>query len=200
MSSSYKLLNQTDLKAEGDNSSTLASIEEGFGASVSAVKSWWVNFKAFIHNGSSVELGIGFIIGGTFTDLMRSLMDDIVSPPMEMAFGSTLKNVFVVLKSGASSKEKSYNTLEEARSDGAVTENFGLFIQNFFNFVIIAFVLYLLIQFTSKLKHEMDTLESKETPRLGKCPECLENVRIQARRCPHCTSVISPPARAAVTE
>jgi large conductance mechanosensitive channel protein len=115
------------------------------GTSYQRVNTFWGDFIRFVQRGPVVDLGVGIIIASVFGDLTRSLMDDILSPPIGLAFGSSLVNVFIVLKQGKT-PDRRYNTLEEARNDGAVTENVGIFLQQIIRFFIICFILYWVIR------------------------------------------------------
>ncbi|KAI3635513.1 hypothetical protein MIR68_006151 [Amoeboaphelidium protococcarum] len=162
--------------------------------SYTALNTWLIDFKKFIARSSTVNVGLGIIIGGIFSQLVSSFLKDILMPPLELGFGNSLVNLFIVLKPGKSGRDN-YTTLEEAVADGAFTENYGQFLQILVQFLIIVFILYWLIKaytsFTEKFERELKISKGESASQSSAvCPHCLEQVKFLASRCPHCTSQI----------
>jgi large conductance mechanosensitive channel len=144
-------------------------------------------FREFAMRGNVVDMAVGIIIGAAFGAIVKSMVDDMIMPPIGMLLGNVdFSNLFVVLKEGA--KEAGpYASVAAAHSAGAVTLNYGLFINTVISFVIVAFSVFLLIRTMNRLK---DRLE-KQTPAavtIKECPYCFSTININATRCPHCTS------------
>lgn len=111
------------------------------------IADFWVDFRSFVNQQSIIELAVGVIVGAAFGDLLNSLVEDILSPPLAFLNhdGSTLRNYFFVLKHGQTAN-MTYVTLAEAKADGATTENVGLFFERVLKFTTTAFALYWLIK------------------------------------------------------
>jgi len=140
-------------------------------------------FKKFAMRGNVVDLAVGFIMGGAFGAIVNSLVNDIVMPPIGLILGKVnFSNLFINLSGAA------YTSLEEAKKAGAATINYGLFINTLINFVIVAFVLFLLIKQVNRLTAPKPAPPVAPTTR--DCPYCLSTIPIQATRCPHCTSQV----------
>ncbi|SHE33466.1 large conductance mechanosensitive channel protein MscL [Alkalibacter saccharofermentans] len=140
-------------------------------------------FKEFALKGNMVDLAIGIIIGGAFGKIVTSLVNDMIMPLIGVLLGDTdFTNLFVVLGEGQ------YLTLEEAQTAGALTLNYGLFLNNIVDFLIIAFAIFMVIKQLNKMKRKEEMAPAPETTK--KCSFCFEEVHIDATRCPHCTSVI----------
>ena len=142
-------------------------------------------FKEFIMKGNVVDMSVGIIVGAAFSSIVKSLVDDIIMPPIGLILGGVdFSNLFFVLKEGNPSAP--YTTLELAKKAGAVTLNYGVLINNTVSFLIISFAVFLLINSVNKLKRTEVTAE----PTTKECPHCYLNIPIKAKRCPHCTSTI----------
>jgi large conductance mechanosensitive channel len=138
----------------------------------------WKEFKQFIARGNAVDLAIGVIIGAAFGKIVTSFVNDILMPPIGLLLGSVnFADLFITLSGGA------YATLEEAQAAGAVTVNYGLFINTIIDFLIVAFVIFLLVKQVNRLKQPPPA-----EPTTKDCPYCLSAIPIKATRCPHCTS------------
>lgn len=137
-------------------------------------------FKEFIQRGSVIDLAIGLIMGSAFGKIITSLVNDVLMPPIGLLLGKVdFSNLFLNLSGGA------YKTLEEAQTAGAVTINYGVFLNTIVEFIIIAFALFLVISRMNKMKRQ----EPKPAEATQKtCPFCKTEIPIQATRCPHCTS------------
>ena len=141
----------------------------------------WKEFKQFIARGNVVDLAVGVIIGAAFGKIVTSFVNDILMPPIGLLLGNVdFANLFIILSGGA------YATLEEAQAAGAATINYGVFINTIIDFLIVAFVIFLLIKQVNRLKKPEPAAE----PTTKECPYCLSEIPIKATRCPHCTSEI----------
>lgn len=141
-------------------------------------------FKAFVMRGSVLDLAVGIIIGAAFGTIVKSLVDDIIMPPIGLALGDVdFANLFVLLKEGAKAPPP-YATLADAHTAGAVTLNYGTFINNLVTFVIVAFVIFLVVRTANRLRPP----EAAAAPNTKDCPYCRMPIPVSAVRCPHCTS------------
>ncbi|NPU83592.1 MAG: large conductance mechanosensitive channel protein MscL [Syntrophaceae bacterium] len=139
-------------------------------------------FKEFAMRGNVVDMAVGIIIGAAFGAIVKSLVDDVIMPPIGMLMGNVdFSNLYVVLKDGAVAGP--YAALAEAKKAGAVTVNYGLFINTILSFVIVAFSVFLLIRGMNRLKREA---QAEATTK--ECPKCCTEIPVKAVRCPHCTS------------
>jgi len=145
-------------------------------------------FKEFAIKGNVMDMAVGIIIGAAFGTFVKSLVDDVLMPPFGLLLGNVdLSNLFVVLKDGAKALGE-YATLADAKADGAVTINYGLFINSIISFVIVAFALFLLIKTMNRLKREQPAPAAAPTTK--NCPQCFSTIHIKAVRCPNCTAQI----------
>ena len=136
------------------------------------MKEFWKEFKTFISRGSVMDMAVGIIIGGAFTAIVNSLVDDLVMPLLSILTGGfDFTKLSVVLGSG----------------DSAATLNYGMFISAIINFLLIAFVIFCLIKSINKMKDKIQKKEEEE-PTVKVCPYCKSEIDIAATRCPHCTS------------
>lgn len=148
-------------------------------------------FKAFIMRGNVIDLAIGVIIGIAFGAVVKSLVDDVIMPPVGMATGGIdFSNKFVVLKDGAAAAAP-YASLAAAKAAGATTLNYGIFVNNVVSFLIIAFCAFLLVRAVNRLMHSK---EAPAAPKTRACPYCTMDIPVAATRCPECTSQISAAA------
>jgi len=148
-------------------------------------------FKAFAVKGNVVDLAVGVVIGGAFGTIVKSLVDDILMPPIGLLVGNVdFSNLFIVLKQG-SKLAGPYVSLAAAKSAGAITLNIGLFINALVSFTIVAFAIFMLVKGINRLKRE-DAAAVPFVPTSKTCPHCMGEVHPQATRCPHCTSIITP--------
>lgn len=164
-------------------------------ASVEYIESFWHDFKEFLIKGSSIELGIGVLVGSVFNAVLKSFLNDMIMPPVGALAGNSMKNLFIVLKRGKNYNE-GYDTIADATIDGAVTLNYGIFIENVLEFLLASLMLYWIIKIytTLRRKFEQEMREKMVRERRAicwKCPDCLEAVKAGARRCPHCTAKIN---------
>jgi large conductance mechanosensitive channel len=142
-------------------------------------------FKEFAMRGNVADMAVGIIIGAAFGAIVKSLVDDVIMPPIGMLLGNVdFANLFVVLKQGVAAAAP-YASLAEAKKAGAVTINYGIFINSIISFVIVAFAVFLLIRSINRLKEK----EEAPAPVVTKeCPYCASAISIKATRCPNCTS------------
>ncbi len=146
-------------------------------------------FKEFAIKGNVMDMAVGIIIGAAFGTVVKSLVDDILMPPFGMLLGNVdFTNLFFVLKDGATSIGD-YATLADAKADGAVTINYGLFINSIISFVIVAFALFMVIKNMNRLKREQPAPEAAPTTKF--CPQCYSTIHFKAVRCPNCTSTLT---------
>jgi len=142
-------------------------------------------FKKFAMRGNVLDMAVGIIIGAAFGAIVKTLVDDVLMPPLGLLIGNVdFSNLFIVLNNG--NVPGPYETLASAKSAGAVILSYGLFLNTIINFLIVAFAVFLLIKaFNAAAKKD----ESKETvPAIKICPYCNSTISIKATRCPHCTS------------
>lgn len=141
----------------------------------------WQEFKKFIARGNVMDLAIGVIIGGAFSAIVTSLVNDIIMPPIGLLLGKVdFGNLFIDL-SGTG-----YESLAAAQEAGAATINYGLFINAVINFLIVALVIFLVVRQLNKMAKPAPPTPSEPTTR--KCPYCLSEIPLRATRCPACTS------------
>jgi large conductance mechanosensitive channel len=141
-------------------------------------------FKEFVMRGSVVDMAVGIIIGAAFTTIVQSLVNDIIMPPIGLLTGGVnFADLFITLGDG------NYASLAEAQEAGAATINYGLFINNIIVFLIVAFAVFLVVQAVRRLQKEEEE-EAPTAPTTKKCPECLSEIPIDARRCAHCNIVV----------
>lgn len=149
-------------------------------------------FKEFAMRGNVVDMAVGIIIGAAFGTIVKSLVADIIMPPIGLLLGNVdFSNLFVVLKQGTIAGP--YAALVDAQKAGAVTINYGMFANTVISFIIVAFSVFLLIRGINKLKREEEA--PPEEPTTKECPHCLSTIPIKATRCGHCTSeLLAEPA------
>ncbi len=147
----------------------------------------WKEFREFAMRGNVVDLAVGIIIGAAFGKIVTSLVNDIIMPPLGLVLGKVdFTNLFLDLSG------KHYASLAEAKAAGAATINYGLFINNILDFIIVAFAIFLVIRGINRLK----SAPPPPSPTTRACPFCLTVVPLAATRCPACTSEL-PAVRAA---
>src|SRR4030042_1535922 len=143
-------------------------------------------FKEFAMRGNVVDMAVGIIIGGAFGTIVKSLVDDVLMPPIGLLLGNVdFTNLFVTLREGAKAAGP-YASLAAAKAAGAVTLNLGIFINTVISFLIIAFAVFLVIKGLNRMKREKEAPPAE--PSTKECPFCLSTIPLKATRCPHCTS------------
>ena len=142
-------------------------------------------FKEFAMRGSMADMACGIIIGAAFGTIVKSLVSDVIMPPIGLALGHVdFSNLFIVLKEGATTGP--YPSIADAQKAGAVTINYGLFVNTIISFLIVAFAVFLLVRSMSKLKRQEEA--PPPAPATKECSYCFSTISIKATRCPHCTS------------
>ena len=138
-------------------------------------------FKEFAMRGNVIDLAVGVIIGAAFGTIVKSLVEDVLMPPIGLLVGGLdFSNLFVSLSG------HHYPSLAAAKEAGAPTINYGLFLNNVLNFMIVAFAVFLLVRQINRLKRE--TPVPPPAPTEKPCPFCISTIPLAATRCPHCTS------------
>ncbi|MCM2272094.1 MAG: large conductance mechanosensitive channel protein MscL [candidate division Zixibacteria bacterium] len=144
-------------------------------------------FKEFAMRGNVMDMAIGIIIGAAFGPIVASLVGDVIMPPIGMLMGNVdFSNLFFVIKDGAQAGP--YASVAAAKAAGAVSINYGLFINTIINFVIVAFAVFLMIKAMNKMKREQPAPAADPTTK--ECPYCLSTIPIKATKCGHCTSSV----------
>lgn len=146
-------------------------------------------FKDFAVKGNVIDMAVGIIIGGAFSPIVSSLVNDIIMPPI----GYVLGNVdFSNLYFAVTPSEQHFSTLEEAQAAGIVTINYGVFINTLISFVIVAFAVFLLVKFINKLKAEKKEEACEVVEETTKeCPYCCSTINKNAKKCPYCASELA---------
>jgi large conductance mechanosensitive channel len=143
-------------------------------------------FKEFIMRGNVIDLAIGFIIGAAFGKIVSSLVSDVLMPPVGLLLGKVdFSNLFINLSGTA------YSSLADAKAAGAATINYGLFVNSLIDFIILAFVLFLVVKGFNSARRRMEMAAKKtasEAPTTKDCPHCFTTISVKATRCPNCTS------------
>ncbi len=142
-------------------------------------------FKDFAMRGNVIDMAVGIVIGAAFGTIVKSLVADVIMPPIGLLLGNVdFSNLFVVLKQGATAGP--YLTMADANTAGAVTLNYGAFINTVISFLIVAFAIFILIRNINRLKKKEEAPAPAATTK--ECSFCFSTIPIKATRCPHCTS------------
>lgn len=152
---------------------------------MSKKSSFFSEFKTFIMRGNVIDLAVGVIIGAAFQAIIKSLVDDLVMPVISLATnGIDFSNMFISLDGNE------YETLAAAQEAGAAVFAYGNFINAVFNFLIMAFVIFVLVRTINKLRDKAAKKEEvvEAAPTTKKCPFCKSEIDIEATKCPNCTS------------
>lgn len=145
-------------------------------------------FKEFAMKGNVVDMAVGIIIGAAFGTIVKSLVADVIMPPIGLLLGGVdFENLFMVIKQGVAVGP--YETLAAAKEAGAVTINWGVFINTIISFVIVAFAVFLMIRNINKMRRKEETPPAEPTTK--ECPHCFSTISIKAGRCPNCTSELT---------
>lgn len=157
------------------------------------MKSLLKDFRDFIARGNVVDLAVGIIIGSAFGQLVNSVVNNLMMPPLGLLFGNAdFKDLFVVLRQGEAPLPAGA-TLEMAREVGAVTLNYGQFITDMISFLILALGVFLIIKGIQSLQKTVQKpkLEETKEPSEKDCPYCQKSIPVNATRCPYCTSKLT---------
>lgn len=147
-------------------------------------------FREFAVRGNVVDMAVGIIIGGAFATIAKSLVEDVIMPPVGLVLGGVdFKDFFAVLKSGSPSGP--YVTIAEAQAAGAVTLNWGVFINNVVSFLLVSFAVFILVKAINRIRRAEDPVPEDPTTKV--CDFCRLDVSVQATRCPNCTSELARP-------
>jgi large conductance mechanosensitive channel len=142
-------------------------------------------FKQFAMRGNVIDMAVGVIVGGAFGTIVKSLVDDVLMPPIGLLLGGVdFSNFFAVVKQGATPGP--YAALADARTAGAVTINYGVFMNAVISFLIVAFAVFLLIRSVNAMRRREET--APEAPTTKECQYCATSIPVKAIRCPQCTS------------
>jgi large conductance mechanosensitive channel len=141
-------------------------------------------FKEFAMRGSVIDMAVGIVIGAAFGTIVNSFVSDIIMPPISLILGKVdFSSLFIVLKDGKVAGP--YDSFAAAKAAGAVTVNYGVFINTIISFLIIVFAIFLVIRNINRLKRQQ---EAPAVPTTKECPYCLSVIPIKATRCAHCIS------------
>jgi large conductance mechanosensitive channel len=144
-------------------------------------------FKEFAVRGNVVDMAVGIIIGAAFGAIVKSLVDDVIMPPIGLLLGNAdFSNLYVVLKEGAAAAAP-YASLADAKKAGAVTLNYGILVNALMSFIIVAFAVFLLVRTINRLRAEQPAPAESTTK---ECPHCCSAIPLKATRCPSCTSTL----------
>src|SRR5688500_2862946 len=139
-------------------------------------------FREFAVRGNVIDLAIGIIVGAAFGTIVASLVDDIIMPPIGLLLGGVrFEDLFLVLRAGDPAAP--YTTLADAKTAGAVTVNYGVFINRLVTFVIVLFAVFLIVRAINRLRRRQVAPDPTDRP----CPFCAMTIPLRAVRCPHCT-------------
>lgn len=143
-------------------------------------------FKEFAMRGNVIDMAVGIVIGAAFGTIVKSLVSDIIMPPIGLLLGKVdFSNLFAVLKQGEAVTGP-YASLADAQAAGAVTINYGVFINTLISFIVIAFAIFMVIRAMNNLKKKEEATPAEPTTQ--DCPFCLTSIPKKAVRCPNCTS------------
>ncbi|HMD32987.1 MAG TPA: large-conductance mechanosensitive channel protein MscL [Candidatus Acidoferrales bacterium] len=141
-------------------------------------------FKEFAMRGNVLDMAVGIIIGAAFGKIVGSFVEDVLMPPLGLLLGKVdFSNLFVNLTA------KSYETVAAAKAVGAPTLNYGVFLNQCINFLIVAFAVFLLVRAVNRFKRDEKAPVVAATTRA--CPYCAMDVPLAAKKCGHCTSGLS---------
>ena len=139
-------------------------------------------FKQFVMRGNVIDMAVGVIIGGAFGKIVSSMVSDVIMPPIGLLLGKVDFSSLYLNMSG-----KAFASLAEAQKAGAPTLNYGLFLNNVINFLIVAFVIFMMIKQINRLQKPAK-LAAPAAPTTRECPFCCSTIALKAVRCPNCTS------------
>ena len=144
-------------------------------------------FKEFAMRGNVIDMAVGIIIGAAFGGIVNSLVSDVIMPPIGLILGNIdFSNFFLVLKEGKVAGP--YASVAAAKAAGAVSLNYGVFVNTIVSFLIVAFSVFLLVRSVNKLRRKGEA--PPVAPTTKECTYCFTSIPMKATRCPHCTSDI----------
>jgi large conductance mechanosensitive channel len=142
-------------------------------------------FREFAMKGNVLDMAVGIIIGAAFGTIVNSLVQDVIMPPIGLLLGNVdFSNIFVVLKEGKVAGP--YASMAVAKSAGAVTINFGVFVNTIISFVLVVFAVFLLVRTVNRLRRQEEAPPA--VPTTKECTYCFSSIPVKATRCPQCTS------------
>ncbi|HSO21650.1 MAG TPA: large-conductance mechanosensitive channel protein MscL [Chondromyces sp.] len=145
-------------------------------------------FKEFAMRGNVVDMAVGIVVGAAFGTIVKSFVDDVLMPPIGLLLGGVdFSNLFAVVRQGTPAGP--YEVLADAQAAGAVTLNYGLFLNTVISFVIIAFAVFMVIKALNAMKRKEETPPTE--PNTKNCEFCQTVIPIKATRCPNCTSQLA---------
>ncbi|OGW36808.1 MAG: mechanosensitive ion channel protein MscL [Nitrospirae bacterium RBG_13_39_12] len=146
-------------------------------------------FKEFAVRGNMVDMAVAFVMGAAFGAIVTSFVSDIIMPAVGLLLGNVnFADLFLVLKEGA--KAGPYASLADAKEAGAVTINYGIFINSIISFLIVAVSMFFVVKNINRLRRQKEAPAAEPTTK--ECPYCLSSIHIKATRCPYCTSELRP--------
>jgi len=144
-------------------------------------------FRTFIARGNVVDMAVGLTIGIAFGAVARSLVDDVLMPPIGLLLGNVdFQDLFIVLRAGQL-QTPPYVNLAQAQEAGAVTLNYGMFINTLISFLVVAVAMFFVVRMANQLQRQ-----PAPAPTEKPCPHCRMAIPLEASRCPHCTSELGP--------
>ncbi|MBN1151133.1 large conductance mechanosensitive channel protein MscL [candidate division WOR-3 bacterium] len=142
--------------------------------------------KEFAVKGNAIDMAVGIIIGAAFGAIVQSIVADIIMPPLGLLIGKVdFSNLFILLQNG--NPAGPYSSLANAQTAGAVTINYGNFVNILIRFLIVSFVVFILVKNINRLKRQEKTVAETNAK---ECPFCFSQIPVKATRCPYCTSEI----------
>ena len=140
-------------------------------------------FKEFAMRGNVMDMAVGIIIGAAFGKIVTSFVNDVIMPPIGLVLGNVdIANLFISMDG------THYDTLLKAQEAGAATLNYGLFFKTIIDFILIAFVIFVMIKQMNRLRKKQEA--APPAPATKECPKCISEISIKATRCPNCTSEV----------
>jgi len=145
-------------------------------------------YKKFAMRGNVVDMAVGIVVGGAFGAIAKSLVSDIIMPPIGLILGGVdFSNLFITLRQG--NVPGPYATLADAQSAGAVVISYGVFGNTMLSFLIVAFAVFLLVKGVNAVEKEFEPAPAPApAPTTKECPHCCSTIPLKANRCPNCTS------------
>jgi large conductance mechanosensitive channel len=157
------------------------------------------DFKQFAMRGNIVDMAVGFTVGAAFSTIAKSLVDDLIMPVIGLVIGrADFSNLYILLKPGEKTPPP-YLTVTDAHAAGAVTINYGAFVNNVIAFLFVAVAMFLILRLINKFEEQLENhfgeaKAEENTPANKKCPYCLSTIAFRATRCAHCTALLAKPS------
>ncbi len=149
----------------------------------------WRDFRNFITRGNVLDMALGIIIGAAFGTIVNSLVRDVIMPPVGWALGNVdFSNLFVVVRGGKTPGP--YTSLAEAQAPGAVSSNYGMFVNTIVSFIIVAVAVFFVVRLAQRVRQRFEVQKEAPTAVTKDCPYCLSKIHKDAKRCAFCTSEV----------